>query len=793
VTNYDDLAKKINEEIKSAALKKMLLGMENVEAYAFNECIPVINGVLNFGFLTAFIKWKNDTQNQYNFPQTPNAKRVYNAFSRIYNGESVCLDLVIYVFTEMQLDEYAHREKSYFYGIISGGHSAIQIPSLRPLINMWLQSAKRKESNEKILAEKFLGLYNALPFLKDADIQCKKDILCFEKEQEEESGLEEGTGEKEGAVLEDGKRKVRKRKNITEEDLRFEIVQIILRSGDEPLDSHTLLIKNKSKFYYLSSYEVVEDKSILSYYSLNGSIYFCGLLPTKNFKWAEIEGNTAKQSPIIVKSMSSLSFQYIGKLALALSDSIRPATKDKLYELFSEKYYDVFELGFKKQEELNWDVIITFLIVEEGPTALLEIILDEPGFYFEKILKNLEIRYHDIVEVREKKFVQRIKNEYKEAYEREIELLKKYTGSSTGGDDNDEIACSLMANGIINGFADLECLPKKSETPFVESFVARIRKINKIMVSNESTKGKTLKINEELERTFRYIIPFYHGIFAYQQQKEEELNKPENKEKIDMTQNNIEKEILFIECQKKFQVAVKQCIKKIHRLPLGDLVDEFRSLCISISVGQREGGDDENAIRWKMLKSALGRDNICSVKNFNRVLKIKKPEGLDSSIKPPSDIVNFINNEKHANGHRTKRANFVMFDDFCDSVKALLYFFMYNRGCKRERSWGGRQFSFEPIYPYVVRYSTKSESRDGYHNLCSFTIFPSDESLSSEVKILSQRDYIINEKYYCIPNKNMSTCRWWIEPILIPCGCYDELIHKYFDHPGSDNDGNNEP
>jgi|GEM_PF-2192309 len=802
ITNYDDLAKKINSEIKSPILKKMLFGMDNVEAYAFDDCISVINGLLNFGFLTVFIKWRNDTKKQYSFPQTPNAKRVFDLFNRIYNGESVGLDLVIYAFTDMQLDEYAHEDESYFHGIISGGCSAVQISSLRPLVKMWFQSAKRVESREEILAEKLLGLYNAMPFLKDVEIRFKEEKLCFEKE-EEENKKEESVPEVKG-----------KKVGLKKGDLQSENVQIILGSDNELLDSHALLVKNGNKLYYLSHYENIGDKSRLSYYSLNDSMYFCGLLPKNDFfKMAGINGNARHLSPIIAKSIFSLGFKYINNLALALSDSIRPQTKRKLIKHFSERYYDIFELGSKKENELNWDDIMIFLIVEEGPTELLEFILDPDGFYFDLVLKNLEIRYHDELKKRKNNFVETIKGDYEKALASQSELLNKYTCGNIKTDDEDMIARSLMVKGIIDGVADLECCSKnRSESLFVKSFAMYIEDVEKIIISNKPLGGKTVDINGVLERTFRFVIPFYYGIFAYQEEKEKRLRTLYTVDEVDIARIDKEKEVFFA-CQEKFKEAAKKCIGGIHKLSLGDLVGEYRWLWESISDGQKrkkrtvpEIDSDDNIFErkgygswkkevikqdweqnWKLLKSALGRDKI-SKKTIDAVLKIKKTEkAKEMQIKLPKDIVNYINKEKHFSGHNAKLANKLAFEEFCTSVRALLSFFMFNDGNTR-----GQQLPFNPIYPYVVRYSAKSESRDGYYDVNSFTVFPFEESLSCDVKILSLRDYVINEKYYCIPNKSMSTGRWWIEPFLISCSEYDRLIHSCYedaeDHIQEDNE-----
>ena len=114
------------------------------------------------------------------------------------------------------------------------------------------------------------------------------------------------------------------------------------------------------------------------------------------------------------------------------------------------------------------------------------------------------------------------------------------------------------------------------------------------------------------------------------------------------------------------------------------------------------------------------------------------------------------------------------FNRFLLNVKKLFYFLMYNEDYQREMILG-QQISYDPIYPYVVRYTERSENRDGY-NINVFSVFFAEDSGEKEVKILSEREYIINEKYYCIPNVSTSNSRWWIEPFLISCRKYDAII-----------------
>ena len=113
------------------------------------------------------------------------------------------------------------------------------------------------------------------------------------------------------------------------------------------------------------------------------------------------------------------------------------------------------------------------------------------------------------------------------------------------------------------------------------------------------------------------------------------------------------------------------------------------------------------------------------------------------------------------------------------AVKEIFYFFIYNEDYRREMLLG-QQISYDPIYPYVVQYEEKSERRDCC-NISSFSVYLTEDNGKKEIKILSEREYTINEKYYCIPNVTTSNSRWWIDPFMINCREYDQLIADAMD------------
>ena len=135
---FSSYAKEVNAKIKDPVLKELLFGMDEVEGSDIKG-IGVIYKMMTFTFMFAFAKYKYDRDFKKIRIDTPNAKRVIDAFECIYNGEDVGLDLIIYVLTEMQLDVISMGERSYFKGVFEN-RNRLQIPVLRNVIGTWLQS-----------------------------------------------------------------------------------------------------------------------------------------------------------------------------------------------------------------------------------------------------------------------------------------------------------------------------------------------------------------------------------------------------------------------------------------------------------------------------------------------------------------------------------------------------------------------------------------------------------------------------------------------------------------------------
>lgn len=720
---YAYYAKEVNRKIKDPTLRELLFGMDEVEVTDLKG-IGTLYKMMTFAFMFTYAKYKHDSEGKKIKVDTPNAKRVFDAFDCVYNGEDIGLDLIIYVLTEIQLDVVSVGERSYFSGIFANKNK-LQIPVLRNVIGIWLQSIKRAEQREEILLSYFAGLFENFIVFRNIELRRDENGYC--------SYFYEPYGEE--------------------------------------IPSYALIKKGEDdSFFYLASYEIIGNHQCrLTYYTLAGSEIMVQEMPVREFlSNAKMRNHTSAPKSILAKSLSSLSFKYIKNLALAVSDTITKGTRTKLYEHYSRKYSDIFELGYKNDiNDINWDTVFTILMIEEGPSELLEFLLDSDGFYFDKILKNLEIRYNV------PGFASETKETYEAAQNAELAMLRKYATDNTAFIKNlDSINKTFMAKSIIDGLAILESNEKRNDAHFVESLPMRIKTLDKIIASSESPMSKALKINKILEKTFRYIIPFYEGIIAYQRVKSDLKADLSFREVNNLTVS--EKRHLREDCENAFFAAAQKSRDEIIRLPLGKLVETYRELVGGLV--ETKGGRTSISERGKLLKNAIGRNYICSQATVDRIIGFNKEDVADIILDNiPKDITNFINNEKH-DKPETSVANIVLFNKFLLKAKELLYYFIYNEDYQREMILG-QQISYDPIYPFVVRYTVKSENRDGY-NVNNFSVFVTDDNITNEVKILSEWDYDINEKYYCIPNMETSNKRWWIEPFLINCKRYDEMIYN---------------
>ena len=729
VPSYAEIAAIMDEEIQDKTLKLFLFGSPKIKE-SFIKGIGIFYKILMYAFIFALAKYKHDVSN---------AKRAMEALDCVYDGEDVNLDFIIYVLTEMQLDVITNDKKSYFSCIFSNEENITQIPIFRQLIKTWLSSAAYAEKDEEVLRRLLFGLYRSLS--------------VFQKVELREKEVETGKTEEEEIVT----------------------YEFYFGRTKEVIGDSCLFKQVGGEFYYLASYEYFSNAQLkLVYASVVEKKLLIKMVSKSDF-FGKMEFGKHLQTPktIFAKSLDTLDFKYIKNLALAVSDVITQEMKRKLSAHYSILKSDTFNLGYRESDEMDWDNILTILMFEEGPSNILEFVLDSDGFCFERILRNLEIRYNDpTISEKAKRF-------YSNEQKKEMNALKNYMGSTFSLVKNmNEINKILMAKAIINGLAEVDRQEKQSNACFVESLPMRIKNLTNIINSSDSVSGKVIAINHALEKTFRHIIPFYYGIIAYNETKTKEFAILHSKGKS-WRDVEIERRNIYFKCEEAFKERASEVARSLAVDSLGVLKKKF--LDFARTLMERKGHIFEITSDGKNLQEAIGRNYLCSIKTLEKIWKISPQDVLDEYRDSVKDIANYINTTKHSKTG-TGRTNIIFFDDFCMKVKELLYFFIYNEDYQREMLLG-QQVSYDPIYPYVVRYEAKSENRDCC-NINSFSVFLTEDNDKKEIKILSDREYVINEKYYCIPNVTSSNRRWWIEPFLINCREYDQLIADAMENAG---------
>ena len=103
-------------------------------------------------------------------------------------------------------------------------------------------------------------------------------------------------------------------------------------------------------------------------------------------------------------------------------------------------------------------------------------------------------------------------------------------------------------------------------------------------------------------------------------------------------------------------------------------------------------------------------------------------------------------------------------------ISAILEVYKYMQNGK------GDEKGLDGIYPYVGTFEYAHETRDGY-KIAHFTISAPGTKKELDIEMISEFQYSINSKYYCLPNKMCcnNEIKLWIEPTLIAYGNLEML------------------
>lgn len=731
-----------NGQIPDPVVRAYIFGRETLNRGAIiNAYISNMNNILLMSFFAMFVVWKEHSEDEVRFedeygaacPAAIHAKRVNEVMQSIYCDNVLTQEVISFIFTEILL-ETKKNPVSPFHQLIKGTVAETKFPKIAEIIRAWKLSYQNAESDMTLLDDLYRGLLESLPILKYFKLQESDGRLLCE-------------------ISVPGGR-------VYQSDISVFIKKIQLE-GDEDV-------------YYLYKAHKVGNQIELEYMNFGGNTIYKDVddetgefVKSKN-SFHELTKNVlgAKNSNDITKSLKINDFKYIHRLALCISDVLGDGTKRILLDKIQEK--NVYRETFynKNEDEVNWDNTVVLLMLEDGPSEVIETVLKSDINAFENILKSLLIRFNIFKEANEGELPCRVTYkelliEYKEREKRELTHQESMQSSSFMNYKirtwikNAQIF--LMSQFIISKVAETEV---KSEAFYAESIMMKKQKIDSAVQINGATASLGM-INKTLERVFRTLILFYNGIISYAREREVQfkscsIEQRHEPHKLKEIQKACE-DAFFAAAEEKYHYGDRANGKPpIKEATLGMLINDFRELCLRMDTTKgkattyREDG--------MLLHSIIGRRGVCNVSLFNKLIEAKKKdfEGIENY---PTDMVAFFNKALKHDDPTVNIKDAKVIDNYINYVKELFDFFNFNDDYINKGKMAVQNI-FDPIFPYVVRYSERNENRDCC-SVCQYIINTDGGFEDTKIKLLTEYDYVMNELYYCIPNEECSTKNWW--------------------------------
>lgn len=745
------------ENIPDDNLRRYIFGLSKPQKRnIIYNLIPVMNNTMLFAFFGLFVSWKEFRAESSRWEDAlgdeqksvVNAKRVDDVMQSIYCNSILSQETISFIFTETIL-EALKNPSSPFKQLICGTVATTKIPQIAEIIRVWKINAKKAEDNTSLLKELYLDLINSLSILKymkidDADgkIRCRLAV----------------PGRKE-----------------IDADLSLFIRKIVTEDTED--------------LYYLYKVENRRDRMVyLEYMSFGGKLVYKDSLSDeykltrKAFTEATCNNLGYVEADNLAKSLKKNDYKYIHRLSLCVSDALRNGTKIDLLEKIKEQ--GGYWINFKNKEinEINWDNTVVLLMLEFGPSEVIETIIKSDINAFWEILKSMAIRFplrtkaeiDGIITEREITFKE-LKEEFEERerkeriYQETMQTELSKNSKVQGWMRNAKIC--FMSQYIISKVTETETI---NEAFYAENISMKLQKIISAVERNGAEASLGM-INKNLERVFRTLILFYNGVLAYAEARESKLKQygleMRHKESVLHEMQKTCEDAFFDSVYKRLTEKREQGKTPIKSASLGKLVEEFKLLCMQMD--STKGNATEYAEKSLLLNSVIGRRQICDISLFEKILKADESDfvGLKNY---PTDLVAFFNKVLKHDDPKVEVKDPRIVNNYINYIKDLFIFFDLNDDFKN-RGKMSVQNIFDPIFPYVVRYSEKNENRD-LCSACQYIINTDGSFEDTKIKLLTEYDYVMNELYYCIPNAECSTENWWVSPFLISCRKFDSML-----------------
>lgn len=438
----------------------------------------------------------------------------------------------------------------------------------------------------------------------------------------------------------------------------------------------------------------------------------------------------------VIKDFATINYRYIKKLSLALCDVLTNDMKRTLFSKYGREHPELFNdedrNNILTDEEINgvdWDSSMAVLLIDEGAVMILRtILLKSPDAlnFFDQLCQNLEER------IGQKRFsaakvLKGAEKEYLELKEKRNQYSRMDMIPNEIRQDFDKnvsyIRAEVSATYLIDELSRISGGEQSNENyTFPVSIIARLKMLDNIEASNLPLSSKLEGLKALANQTMVQLVAFYEGFFAYAYEiKAFRYDYSQSKHALLKLQNN----------------ATNKFIQAFHRT-YDDLTapENFNSQYIinqiarlNIETSRPNGANPELHNKYTYTKYFLGKKSFVDFSVFEGMVNL-------SSI--------------NENEYRAAL-----------SLVRQMFIYLKTGSIREENS------NETAIYPYIATHIFSHESRDGFV-IKHFDVLVEDET-DVDIKVLSDFDYDIYHRYYCLPsalryNRNIDV---WIEPILI--------------------------
>lgn len=477
--------------------------------------------------------------------------------------------------------------------------------------------------------------------------------------------------------------------------------------------------------------------------------YICSYLyPSK------LERKIQYTAACAIEQLFNINYKYIKNLALSIADALGQQgygeCRKALERGFAKGYPDAFE---KFDPELkNWDAVILMLLIEAGPSEVLQKL-----FYYgqdineeiaTEILDNL-IRRFGGKDAKELLAIGDGRKLRKQAVEivklRQLVLNANPIRTRTYEHIYRSLVAEAMANLLLTSLADKNAgkkgKPLDSDLFYIgntQQNIEALEALKKNSDPQQQCEGVRIAFGDLIKK----MICFYEGVFSYGAVKLQY-----DKKNIKATEAEAVR--YQKEAEEAFAKAVEETYQKLSEKQDNSILYILREfVSLAEKCFKTTGNAYKSDASTHHLYAVLGKDAVFDPREFRKHVEVDRLEELNESnvgwwIEKAIEVICFL-----------QTGSF-------DSREAV------NR-------------PYTAITPFVASYNKQNDTSDGYHT-AMFTLIIDNASSDEqkrlcEVNVLSEFRYSMSSKYYCLPNIGRATKKWWIDPFIIKCQVFDDIF-----------------